>query len=269
MKDSLLNATLTSKELQLERWKDVVGFDGYEVSDLGRVRSWFKSGGRGSRADKPRLLKLRPLKNYPYLRVGLTRDNRIHDKRVHRLVLEAFVGPCPEGMECSHADDNKYNNRLVNLSWDTRENNLAKRKMFRDEFGRWSNRPARRPTWDEYGLAIAAAAAIRGDCIRSKVGSCLMDEDHTILGTGFNGSEPGGPSCIAGECPRCWSDVPSGESYESCIEIHSEDNCLRNSREAKGKTTMYITRAPCYLCEDLMRTKSVSVVKWPEGELKL
>lgn len=43
---------------------------------------------------------------------------------VHRLVLEAFVGLCPDGMECCHADDNPLNNNLSNLRWDTRSNNM-------------------------------------------------------------------------------------------------------------------------------------------------
>jgi HNH endonuclease len=44
-------------------------------------------------------------------------------KAVHRLVLEAFVGPCPEGMECRHLDGNRTNNRLDNLAWGTRIEN--------------------------------------------------------------------------------------------------------------------------------------------------
>lgn len=46
---------------------------------------------------------------------------------VHRLVLLAFIGPCPEGMECCHSDGNPANNRLENLRWDTRKNNQADR----------------------------------------------------------------------------------------------------------------------------------------------
>lgn len=46
---------------------------------------------------------------------------------VHRLVLEAFVGPCPRGMEACHENGIRDDNRLSNLRWDTRKNNFADR----------------------------------------------------------------------------------------------------------------------------------------------
>jgi hypothetical protein len=50
---------------------------------------------------------------------------------VHRLVLEMFVGPCPEGMECCHAPDKtRSNNRLENLRWDTHLENMRDRKRY-------------------------------------------------------------------------------------------------------------------------------------------
>lgn len=45
--------------------------------------------------------------------------------RAHRVVLTAFVGPCPEGMECCHNDGNPNNNCLSNLRWDTHKANYA------------------------------------------------------------------------------------------------------------------------------------------------
>jgi hypothetical protein len=47
---------------------------------------------------------------------------------VHRLVLETFVGPCPPGMECCHEDDDRGNNVLSNLRWDTPKANAADRE---------------------------------------------------------------------------------------------------------------------------------------------
>lgn len=43
---------------------------------------------------------------------------------VHRLILLAFVGPCPAGMEACHNDGNPGNNAVENLRWDTRSANV-------------------------------------------------------------------------------------------------------------------------------------------------
>ena len=46
---------------------------------------------------------------------------------VHRLVLEAFVGPCPEGMECRHLNGDPSDNRVENLAWGTHQDNMDDR----------------------------------------------------------------------------------------------------------------------------------------------
>jgi hypothetical protein len=61
-----------------------------------------------------------------YLRISLRRDGKRCNKLVNILVLEAFVGPCPPGMEtCHDPDPTPANNRLENLRWDTHQNNVA------------------------------------------------------------------------------------------------------------------------------------------------
>ncbi len=57
--------------------------------------------------------------------VQLSRNGRGQRFFVHRLILEAFVGPCPSGMECCHKDDDPTNNCLENLRWDTRKANMV------------------------------------------------------------------------------------------------------------------------------------------------
>lgn len=48
---------------------------------------------------------------------------------VHRLMLEAFVGPCPPGMECRHLNGVADDNRLENLCWGTHlENEMDRRR---------------------------------------------------------------------------------------------------------------------------------------------
>jgi hypothetical protein len=61
-----------------------------------------------------------------YLRVDLFgRRKRYARLQVHRAVLEAFVGPCPSGMEACHNDGDSSNNHLDNLRWDTPQSNEA------------------------------------------------------------------------------------------------------------------------------------------------
>lgn len=105
----------------MEIWKPVPGFEGYEVSDLGRVRSWISRHGRRS---EPRPMKPAP-DAHGYLRVTLRLNGAPVYRKVHQLVLEALVGPCPDGMEGCHNDGNRANAALTNLRWDTRPNNFA------------------------------------------------------------------------------------------------------------------------------------------------
>jgi hypothetical protein len=98
-----------------EVWQPVVGYEGlYEVSDQGRVRS-LRSG---------RLMSL-SVANTGYQQLSLAGRPGSRVKHVHRLVLEAFVGQCPDGMEGCHANGIRTDNRLTNLRWDTRRGNMA------------------------------------------------------------------------------------------------------------------------------------------------
>lgn len=100
-----------------EKWKPVPGYEGlYEVSDRGNVRTTKRQGSAGG------LLSLNLQKN-GYLKVGLYNKAR-KAFSVHRLVLDAFVGPCPDGMLCCHGNGDRTNNNLSNLRWGTRKDNF-------------------------------------------------------------------------------------------------------------------------------------------------
>jgi len=58
-----------------------------------------------------------------YCYVRLSNNNNIKKEYIHRLVLETFVGPCPEGMECCHSNGIRNDNRLNNLRWGTKKEN--------------------------------------------------------------------------------------------------------------------------------------------------
>lgn len=109
--------------MQAERWLAVPGYEGiYEVSDIGRVRSLAKIDAQGARR-KQRLFKPSKMDAWGHLGVTFRQGGRRESRYVHRLVLEAFVGPCPPGMEGCHWNDVKDDNRLTNLRWGTKSEN--------------------------------------------------------------------------------------------------------------------------------------------------
>lgn len=106
-----------------ERWQFIPGYEGrYEVSDHGRVRSWARYGSLPT----------------PHLRVQTTtpsghkaltfvKHGRQRTESIHRLVLLAFVGECPVGLEVRHLDGDPANNHLSNLRYGTPSENVLDR----------------------------------------------------------------------------------------------------------------------------------------------
>jgi len=108
-----------------EIWKKIPDYPDYEVSNLGRVRSYYNNK-YPERREKPKMLKLLYCPQ-GYHTIRLFRNFKAQSRKVHRLVLEAFVCKKPEGMECLHKDGKKDNNRLTNLRWGTRLENMKDR----------------------------------------------------------------------------------------------------------------------------------------------
>jgi hypothetical protein len=120
-----------------ERWLPVPieGCEGYyEVSDLGRARSLDHRAqwrGQGWYVKRGRILKATPTtRGYLHVTVSSFRDGkRKHlTPLIHRLVLEAFVGPCPEGQEARHGPGGQLDNRLVNLCYGTKVQNAQDKR---------------------------------------------------------------------------------------------------------------------------------------------
>ena len=113
----------------IEYWADVVGYERlYQVSSWGRVRSvsritWDYDPRWGQMRSRRITGKIIKRQWSPYVTVGLRKGAYHRSFGVHRLVLKAFVGPCPEGMEACHNNGDAWDNRLENLRWDTRKNN--------------------------------------------------------------------------------------------------------------------------------------------------
>jgi hypothetical protein len=114
-----------------EQWRPVDQFPGYDVSDQGRVRSTSRTVPRGLHSVRLGEQILMGCKRFSAngrpakVTVSLRRDGHSYYVPVHRLMLIAFVGPCPPGLECCHYDGDPFNNDLRNLRWDTHQSNCA------------------------------------------------------------------------------------------------------------------------------------------------
>lgn len=128
-----------------------------------------------------------------------------------------------------------------------------------------------RPDWDAYFLGIAAAVAARADCSRRRVGAVVVGSDKRIQATGYNGSAPGGASCLLGACPRGRSGVAPGSSYDTgpgaCHALHAEQNAIIYAGLDRTRgSVLYCTDAPCVGCSRMIEAAGIARVVWPGDE---
>ncbi|MEU7243386.1 HNH endonuclease [Streptomyces sparsogenes] len=92
----------------------VPDFPRYTICSDGTLYGW-----RYAKPLKPKLTR------WGYHEVTLADRGRTRTVKVHTLVLDAFVGPRPTGMEAAHMDGNSINNDVGNLAWVTHAENIA------------------------------------------------------------------------------------------------------------------------------------------------
>lgn len=147
----------------MEIWKEVPGYEGqYQVSNEGRVKSF--------RRRKDGVLLAPGRMTGGHLSVAL---GRRQSRCVHELVLLAFVGPRQPGQECLHTNGNPADNRLANLRWGTRSENLRDKvrhgqcKLKLDDIIAIKSalknyrRGLQRELADQYGVAECTISAIK------------------------------------------------------------------------------------------------------------
>ena len=110
----------------------------------------------------------------------------------------------------------------------------------------------KRPSWDEYFLALLDPIGKRATCDRGRSGSIIVSPGHTIIATGYVGSPPGQPHCD--EVGHMMQTVirEDGTKSQHCVRtLHCEENailqCAKDGIRLEG-ATIYSKMVPCYNC---------------------
>lgn len=111
-----------------EKIREIPGFPDYSISKDGKVfRTYFRNK-QTSHPMKPK--EIRQFNDTAgYKMVDLSKNNIATMQLVHRLVLLTFIGDCPNGCEAAHLNGIKTDNRMENLVWVTRKENLSHRVL--------------------------------------------------------------------------------------------------------------------------------------------
>ena len=163
-----------------EVWRDIEGYEGlYQVSNLGRVKSFAKKGNWKEKI----LIQSKTRDGYNI--VGLYKNSKNTTVRVHRVVAKAFIPNPNSFLEVNHKDGNKNNNAVDNLEWCTCEENmkhswnigLRRTKDILSNLHEYANKGGRNPSsrpviqYDLYNNYIAEYSGIREAERKTGIGS--------------------------------------------------------------------------------------------------
>lgn len=145
-----------------ENWLPIAGYEGiYEVSDLGRVRSFDRSSfdSRGRQRFKRGKFLQNVVSTNGYVYVGLSKSGVVTSFTVHSLVLHAFHGLPNPDQECRHLDGDRRNPHLTNLVWGTSKENTQDSIRHGTQY----TRPVIRGDGECFGSITEAAESVNGD----------------------------------------------------------------------------------------------------------
>lgn len=99
-------------------------------------------------------------------------------------------------------------------------------------------------TWDEYFMGMAKLSALRSKDPNTKVGACIVDNDHKVVSNGYNGMPTG-----IDENKISW-EKGEGLNSKYLYVCHAEFNAILNTRNGSALKgcTLYVTLFPCNEC---------------------
>lgn len=113
----------------MEEWREIEGYPMYEISSMGRIRSYYSRSRKKEKRTIPKILSNK-IDRIGYSFIHLQNEKGRKPLRIHRLVAQAFI-PNPQLLpEVNHIDENKQNNCVENLEWISRLNNIRHSKVW-------------------------------------------------------------------------------------------------------------------------------------------
>jgi len=132
--------------------------------------------------------------------------------------------------------------------------------------------PSIRPTWDDTWLGAARVLSSRSLCSRAQVGAIIVDEQHRVLASCYNGP----PRSFPHNNDRCvaWCHRAAGApgtrdpDYDDCPALHAEANAISASEyAARQRGTIYVTSHVCFGCAKLIANSGLArLVVAPDDE---
>jgi len=140
---------------------------------------------------------------------------------------------------------------------------------------------------DQYYINIAKEVAQRGTCFRAKHGAVIVCNDQ-IVATGYVGAPRKTKDCLErGNCLRTELNIPSGQRYELCRSVHSEQNAIINATRSgaslldgtlylysckiiEGAEDELINALPCFICKKMIINSGIKtmVCMQKDGSIK-
>lgn len=189
-----------------EEWRDIAGYEGlYQVSNFGRVKSL-----NFGRTGVQKVLKTQKYPN-KYVKADLRHNGTIHTKSIHRLVAEAFIPNLENKSDVNHIDGDKHNNRVDNLEWATRSENMRHCKEILHKNAGRPPRPVKCLETGEIYENMHLASAKTGVPIVSIRNNL---EDSSRYAGGFHWADLSNEMQSAGHQSQCQPDcIEIGKSY--------------------------------------------------------
>ena len=122
-----------------------------------------------------------------------------------------------------------------------------------------------RVDWDTYFIRISEDISKRSTCHRRAIGSVIVNDDHEIVSTGYNGNPRGQKHCSEIGCIRDELNIPSGEKSEVCTAVHAEQNALLQAGKGSRGSTLYTTVMPCNTCAKMIINAGIKRVVYLDG----